>query len=153
MLAPRPSWRPAGRARCCGFVVLGAPLAALLRLSLIPRPPPPSSSPSLQPLALRLGQQTCFRISRSQAFWLQAPFTFLNYREPQRAYVHMDYVCRCVPYQKLEPGQPGWLSGLAPPSAQGLILETRDQVPRRAPCMEPASPSACVSISLSLMNR
>ena len=24
----------------------------------------------------------------------------------------------------LEAGQPGWLSGLAPPSAQGLILET-----------------------------
>ena len=47
-------------------------------------------------------------------------------------------------------GQPGWLSGLAPPSAQGVILETRDRVPRRAPCMEPASPSACVSASLSL---
>ena len=47
-------------------------------------------------------------------------------------------------------GQPGWLSGLAPPAAQGLILETWDRVPRRAPCMEPASPSACVSASLSL---
>ena len=47
-------------------------------------------------------------------------------------------------------GQPGWLSDLVPPSAQGLILETWDQVPRRAPCMEPASPSACVSASLSL---
>ena len=29
--------------------------------------------------------------------------------------------------------QPGWLTSLAPPSAQGLILETRDQVPRQAP--------------------
>ena len=47
-------------------------------------------------------------------------------------------------------GQPGWLSGLALPSAQGEILETRDRVPRRAPCMEPASPSACVSASLSV---
>ena len=47
-------------------------------------------------------------------------------------------------------GQPRWLSGLAPPSAQGMILETQDRVPRRAPCMEPASPSACVSASLSL---
>ena len=47
-------------------------------------------------------------------------------------------------------GQPWWRSGLVPPSAQGVILETRDQVPRRAPCMEPASPSACVSASLSL---
>ena len=46
--------------------------------------------------------------------------------------------------------QPGWLSGLALPSAQGLILETQDRVPRWAPCMEPASPSACVSASLSL---
>ena len=32
--------------------------------------------------------------------------------------------------------------------AQGVILETRDQIPGRAPCMEPASPSACVSASL-----
>ena len=46
-------------------------------------------------------------------------------------------------------GQPRWLSGLAPPSAPGVILETQDQVPRQAPCMEPASPSACVSASLS----
>ena len=54
-------------------------------------------------------------------------------------------------------GQPGWLSGLTLPSAQGVILETRDQGPHRAPCMEPASPSPCVSASLtlsvSLMNK
>ena len=43
--------------------------------------------------------------------------------------------------------QPGWLSGLALPSAQGVILETWDRVPRQAPCMVPASPSACVSAS------
>ena len=52
-------------------------------------------------------------------------------------------------------GQLGWLSGLVPPSAQGVILETQDRVPRWAPCMGPASPSACVSASLlsvSLMN-
>ena len=42
------------------------------------------------------------------------------------------------------------LSGSALLSAQGGILETRDGVPRWAPCMEPASPSACVSASLSL---
>ena len=47
-------------------------------------------------------------------------------------------------------GQPGWLSGLALPSAQDLILETQDRVPCWGPCMEPASPSACVSASLSL---
>ena len=45
-------------------------------------------------------------------------------------------------------GQPRWLSSLVPPSAQRLILGTRARVPRRAPCMEPASPSACVSASL-----
>ena len=44
-------------------------------------------------------------------------------------------------------GQPGWLSGLAPPSVQTLILETWDRVPRRASCMELASPSSCVSVS------
>ena len=53
------------------------------------------------------------------------------------------------------------LSGLALPSARGVILETQDRVPRQVPCMEPASPSACVSasvclslsLSLSLMNK
>ena len=47
-------------------------------------------------------------------------------------------------------GQPGGLSGLALPSAQGVILETRGRVPDRAPCMEPASPSAFVFVSFSL---
>ena len=46
--------------------------------------------------------------------------------------------------------QPGWLSGLALPSAQGVILESQDRVPCQAPWMEPTSPSACVSVSLSL---
>ena len=48
---------------------------------------------------------------------------------------------------------PGFLGGSAVwhlPSAQGLILETRDPVPHRVPCTEPASPSACVSASLSI---
>ena len=42
------------------------------------------------------------------------------------------------------------------PLAQGLILESQDRVPHRAPCMEPASPSAYVStsfFSVSLMNK
>ena len=41
------------------------------------------------------------------------------------------------------------------PLAQGMILESQDRVPHRASCMEPASPSACVSASLSvsLMNK
>ena len=52
-------------------------------------------------------------------------------------------------------GQLRWLSGLVLPSAQGVILETQDRVPHQAPCMEPASPSACVSASLcvSLRNK
>ena len=48
-------------------------------------------------------------------------------------------------------GQPGWLSGLALPSARGVILETQDRVPPQAPCMEePVSPPACVCLSLSV---
>ena len=43
------------------------------------------------------------------------------------------------------------------PLAQGVILESQDQVPHRASCMEPASLSAYVSasfsLSLSLMNK
>ena len=42
-------------------------------------------------------------------------------------------------------GQPGWLRGLALPSVQGVIP---DRVPHQAPCLEPASPSACVSASV-----
>ena len=58
---------------------------------------------------------------------------------------------KSVPPLKEAPfGEPGWLSSLALPSAQGVTLETRGRVPRRAPCMEPASPSACVPASLSL---
>ena len=54
------------------------------------------------------------------------------------------------PIKMLDLGQRGWLSSLAPPPAQGLILETQDRVPHQAPCMEAASSSACVSTSLSL---
>ena len=52
-------------------------------------------------------------------------------------------------------GQPRWLSGLAPPAAWGVILETWDRVPRRASCLEPASPSACVSesVCVCVMNK
>ena len=43
------------------------------------------------------------------------------------------------------------------PWAHAVILESRDGVPHQDPCMESASPSACVtaslSLSLSLMNR
>ena len=50
-----------------------------------------------------------------------------------------------------ETGGQAWCpSGLVPPSAWDVILETQDRVPHWAPCMEPASPSACVSASLSV---
>ena len=44
------------------------------------------------------------------------------------------------------------------PSAQGVILESWDQEPCQAPCMESASPSACIPVpplplSLYLMNK
>ena len=41
------------------------------------------------------------------------------------------------------------------PSAQGRILESQDRVPQRAPCMKPASPSACVPafLCVSFMNK
>ena len=34
------------------------------------------------------------------------------------------------------------------PSAQGVTPGTWDQVPHQTPCMEPASPSVCISASL-----
>ena len=41
------------------------------------------------------------------------------------------------------------------PLAQGVIPGSWDRVPHRGPCREPASPSACVSasVSVSLMNK
>ena len=45
-------------------------------------------------------------------------------------------------------GQPRWCSGLVPPAAQGMILETLDRVPRQALCVEPASLSASLSLCL-----
>ena len=61
-----------------------------------------------------------------------------------------DYFTHIKYFKIKNVGQPGWLSGLAPRLARGVILGSRDRVPRRAPCMEPASPSACVSASLSV---
>ena len=56
-------------------------------------------------------------------------------------------------YLDLKSSEVGSLGGAAVwrlPLAQGVILGTLDQVPHQAPCMEPASPSACVSASFSL---
>ena len=48
-----------------------------------------------------------------------------------------------------EAGQPQRFSGLVLPPAQGMILESRDRVPHRAPCMEPASPSTSLPLCVS----
>ena len=56
-----------------------------------------------------------------------------------------------IPILKEKQGSPGGSAGLlALPPAQGVIPEIRDRVPHQTPCMEPASPSACVFASLSL---
>ena len=62
---------------------------------------------------------------------------------------------RKLQWKTLVTGQPGWLSGLALPSAQGLILETRDWVPVGLPAWSllvplPVSLCLCLSASLSL---
>ena len=55
-----------------------------------------------------------------------------------------------VQVKKYLQDSPGGLAVQHLPSAQGVILGSWDRVPCPAPCMEPASPSACVSASLSL---
>ena len=58
--------------------------------------------------------------------------------------------CKDDIHLKKSLGRPRWLSSLVPPLAQGMIRGTRGWVPCGAPCMEPASPSAFVSASLTL---
>ena len=58
------------------------------------------------------------------------------------------------PQVSLENASGGRLGGSAVehlPLAQGMILDSWDRVPHRAPCMEPVSPFACVSVSLSVL--
>ena len=51
-------------------------------------------------------------------------------------------------------GQPGWLSRLAPPSARGVILETRDQVQVGIPAWSLLLPlPVSLLLSLSFMNK
>ena len=52
---------------------------------------------------------------------------------------------RCIILFKIIIRQPGWLSGLAPPSTQGVILETWDRVPRQG-----SLHGACFSLYLPL---
>ena len=55
-------------------------------------------------------------------------------------------------------GQPRWLSGLVAPSAQGVILETRDESHVRVPAWSlllplPVSLPLSLPLSVSLMNK
>ena len=50
-------------------------------------------------------------------------------------------------FKNRQRGMPGWLSGWAPAFGSGRDPRIQDQVPHRAPCEEPASPSAYVSAS------
>ena len=52
-------------------------------------------------------------------------------------------------YLKMVLGQPRWRSGLAPPAAQGVILETLDRVPVRLSAWRLLLPLP-VSLPLSL---
>ena len=52
-------------------------------------------------------------------------------------------------HKRVELGRLGGSAVERLPLTQGMILESQDWVPHWAPCMEPASPSA----SLSLMNK
>ena len=81
-----------------------------------------------------------------------------RFHDPRRGCLYLWPSCSGLPEQfcKALGGDIGTASGRLGgsaveglPSAQGVMLETRDRVPRQAPCVEPASPSACVSASLS----
>ena len=66
----------------------------------------------------------------------------------------MEYFCRMDSGARklLAKEKRGSLSGSEVwclPLAQGVILEAQDQVSHGAPCVGPAFPSACVSVSLS----
>ena len=55
-----------------------------------------------------------------------------------------------VQFLKTSQGSLGGLAVWCLPLVQGAILESPDRIPRRAPSIEPASHSSCVSASLSL---
>ena len=61
----------------------------------------------------------------------------------------------CVVTRRVAGGLLGGLAVERLPLARVVTLGSWDRVPHRVPCMEPASPSACVSASLSvpLMNK
>ena len=78
---------------------------------------------------------------------------FIYWHNHQSSIPGTQNVCVCI----LNYEEPGRLNGSVVehlPLAWGVIPESRDRVPHQAPHGKPASPSACVSASLSvpLMN-
>ena len=93
------------------------------------------------------------------------PVSNLIYLSDQTSYHNQSHVTNHLPSNPNLPdtcievfslGQPRWLSGLAPLSVQGLILETRDRVPRWLPAWSLLlllPMSLPLSLSLSLISK
>ena len=85
------------------------------------------------------------------------PFKFLPMLRVMEIFFTLDTqlysfvkVHQTVYFKKVKRGSLGGSVVLRLPLAQGTILESQDRVPCQAPGMEPASPSAGVSVPLSL---
>ena len=97
-----------------------------------------------------------FRLAYSYLIFGSSSNTLLPTPKPLGLYIYLEKKVQTknefwmirYPFKSNFWGQPWWRSGLAPPAAQGVILETLDRVPCQALCMMLASPSACDSASL-----
>ena len=64
--------------------------------------------------------------------------------------IYSEYECKLIAIKTWSLGIPGWHSGLAPAFGPGHDPRVLGSSPTSSSrCMEPASPSACVSASLS----
>ena len=76
---------------------------------------------------------------------------FLHLHLHDITYLHSSFECAHLLWIYVRFSSTGHLGGSVVehlPLAQGVIPGSWDRVPHRAPCVEPASPSACVSASL-----
>ena len=92
------------------------------------------------------GRDTRKGVYGTRAFEISTPMVGCSQTRDQVVLVHKNK----FHYKFYSLRAAGWPSGLVPPSAQGVILKTWDRVPRQAPCIEPASPSAYVSASVCM---
>ena len=93
--------------------------------------------------------------SRGACFSLSMPLPFplcLSGRdkifEKRKTLVTFCTIRHNLKFKRIETGDPRGSAVQRLPSARGVILESRDRVPHQAPCMEPASPSLCLCLSL-----